>query len=365
MKKQTVLLFLALSVIGMNSYAAAPTTQASGITITNKTATSATISWTNGNGAKRVVFVENPSGTARAPYDNTTYTASADWNTKGTQLPDSYYYCVYNGAGNTVTITNLAPNSTYAVRISEYNGDSGTEQYLTDISSVTGNPTTFTTPEMPVAPTAQASSIVISNKTATSATISWTNGNGAKRVVFVENPSGTARAPYNNTSYTASVDWSSKGTQLPNSNYYCVYNDAGNTVTITNLVPNSTYAVRISEYNGDAGTEQYLTDISSVNDNPITFTTLTATNIDDTENNTNTVSVSPNPTTGRIMVTAAKLSGGKMSITVRDLQGNAVHQSMTQNTSKDIDLTSMPSGIYIVLIEIGGETTTHKVIKYE
>lgn len=363
MKKNFTLLLCLFSILGMSSYAAAPTTQASNIIISNKTATSATISWTNGNGAKRVVFVENPSGTARAPYDNTTYTASADWNIKGTQLPNSNYYCVYNADGNSVTVTNLAPNQTYAVRISEYNGDAGAEQYNTDISAQNGNPVSFTTPEMPVAPTTQASSINITNKTATSATISWTNGNGAKRVVFVENPSGTAAAPYNNNTYTASADWSVKGTRIGTSNYYCVYNGDGNSVTVTNLAPNQTYAVRISEYNGPAGTEQYYTDISAQNGNPVSFTTPTSTNIDATQGNSPTISVSPNPTTGRFTVTSTHKTGEPMQITISDLNGNAVHKSLTASKSKSIDLAASPSGIYIVKIEIGSTLTTHKIIK--
>jgi hypothetical protein len=278
MKTRLLALFSIFLVLGIsvsftaNAVVSAPTVQASNIVITNLTPTSATITWTNGNGANRVVFVENPSGTARAPYNNTTYTASSDWNVKGTQLPNSNYYCVYNGAGNTVTLTNLTPESTFAVRISEYNGSTPYEQYLTDISGVTSNPISFDTPVAP--PTQQADNITITNLTATSATISWTNGNGANRVVFVENPSGTARAPYNNTTYTASTDWNAKGTQLPNSNYYCVYNGAGNSVTLTNLTPESRFAVRISEYNGSTGSEQYFTDISGTTNNPIAFTRL-------------------------------------------------------------------------------------------
>ena len=249
----------------------APTIQASNIVVTNITATSATISWANGNGAKRVVFVENPSATAQFPTNKTTYIASSDWNNKGSRLGTSNYYCVYNGAGNSVTLTNLPPNSQFAIRISEYNGTAGNEQCL--ISNVAGNPAVFNTLAAIQAPTIQASNIVVTNITATSATISWTKGNGLNRVVFVESPSSFAAAPTNNMTYTASSDWSSKGTRITTSNYYCVYNGSGSSVILTNLTPNSTFTVRISEYNGAASMEKYLTTIVGVVGNPAVFNT--------------------------------------------------------------------------------------------
>jgi hypothetical protein len=269
MKLHPKLAFFTLCLIGVNfsfsTHAAnEPTIQASNIVVSNITATSATISWTNGDGSNRVVFVENPSGTAAAPSNSTTYDASSDWSAKGTRIGSSNYYCVYNGSGSSVTLTNLPPNSEFAVRISEYNGSEASEEYLTTI--VSGNPVTFSTP-----PTLQASNIVISNITSSSATISWTNGNGSNRVVFVENPSGFAAAPEGNTTYSASSDWNNKGTKLGSSNYYCVYNGSGNSVTLTNLPPDSEFAVRISEYSGSEGSEQYLTTL--VSGNPNTFST--------------------------------------------------------------------------------------------
>ena len=104
-------MLLILSINSQNVLSVTPSTQASNIVITNITSTSATISWTSGNGSNRVVFVENPSSLAAAPSNNTTYTACTDWNTKGTRLGTSNYYCVYNGSGNSITLTNLTPSS--------------------------------------------------------------------------------------------------------------------------------------------------------------------------------------------------------------------------------------------------------------
>lgn len=120
-----------------------PTTQASIITEFSKTTSSFTINWTSGNGEKRAVFVKEGTGAITNPSNNSTYTPSTDWSSKGTQLDISGYYCVYNGVGSSVTVTNLAKNQLYTIQIFEYNGSAGQQKYLT--TTATGNPTTVTT----------------------------------------------------------------------------------------------------------------------------------------------------------------------------------------------------------------------------
>jgi uncharacterized repeat protein (TIGR03803 family) len=124
-------------------YAITPASQTSNIDFPFVGTNVADISWINGNGEKRVVFMKVGSGTITYPDNNTTYNASSDWNTKGSQLGSSGYYCVYNGPGNVVSITNLIPVTTYTVQAFEYNGNEGSEQYLLDAG--TGNPMTFQT----------------------------------------------------------------------------------------------------------------------------------------------------------------------------------------------------------------------------
>lgn len=116
-----------------------PTTQASNITFTNISFNGMTVNWVSGNGAYRAVFVKENTGTISNPVDATIYTPSADWNTKGTQLGSSGYYCVYNGTGNSVNLTNLNPATTYTVQVFEYNGADALSKFLT--TTATGNPT--------------------------------------------------------------------------------------------------------------------------------------------------------------------------------------------------------------------------------
>ena len=125
-----------------------------------------------------------------------------------------------------------------------------------------------------LAPTTQASSIVFSNVSCNEMSIAWTNGNGAKRAVFVKEGTGTITNPTNLTTYTASVDWTSKGTQLSTSGYYCVYNETGNSFILKGLAASTQYTVQVFEYNGDTGLEKYYT--ATASDNPKSQSTTAA-----------------------------------------------------------------------------------------
>ncbi|MBX2974611.1 MAG: lamin tail domain-containing protein [Ignavibacteriaceae bacterium] len=120
-----------------------PTTQASIITFDPVGTSSFTIGWTNGNGSSRAVFMKQGSGAITNPSDGTAYTASADWNSKGTQLGSSGYYCVYNGTGSSVAVTNLLASTEYYVQVFEYNSSGVTSNYYT--ATATGNPNNQTT----------------------------------------------------------------------------------------------------------------------------------------------------------------------------------------------------------------------------
>lgn len=101
------------------------------------------------------------------------------------------------------------------------------------------------------APTTQATNLVFSNITATSMTISWTNGNGTKRLVLMKANSGVVEPfPSNGQPYTANTVFGS-GSQVGSGNYV-VFNGTGNSVTVTGLTASSFYGVRVVEYIGDA-----------------------------------------------------------------------------------------------------------------
>ncbi|MEX2397889.1 MAG: cadherin-like beta sandwich domain-containing protein, partial [Balneolales bacterium] len=114
-------------------------------------------------------------------------------------------------------------------------------------------------------PQTQASDIVISEVTNNQMNISWTNGDGANRIVFMkEGADGTAE-PVNQTSYDADQTIGN-GDQIDASGWFAVYNGIKNETIVTDLSAQTEYIVQIFEYNGEGGTEVYLG--SAANDNP-------------------------------------------------------------------------------------------------
>ncbi|MDF2433381.1 MAG: hypothetical protein JWP44_3012, partial [Mucilaginibacter sp.] len=120
------------------------TTQASNVTFSSITGTSATASWTDGNGSNRAVFIAAATSGSPLPVNSTTYSAASGAYTTGTQIGSSGWYCVYNGNGTSAPISGLSAATNYRVMVVEYNGPAGAENYL--ITTATGNPANFTTP---------------------------------------------------------------------------------------------------------------------------------------------------------------------------------------------------------------------------
>jgi len=120
-----------------------PTVPSTAVTFPNLGVHSLDISWTRGDGTYCVAFLHQGPGVPTFPVDGTDYLPSTDWNLKGTQLDASGYYCIYNGAGNSVTVTNLLAITNYWVVVYEYNGSGPTSVYL--MNGAQGNATTLDT----------------------------------------------------------------------------------------------------------------------------------------------------------------------------------------------------------------------------
>ncbi|KQO20569.1 hypothetical protein ASF10_15950 [Flavobacterium sp. Leaf82] len=147
--------------------------------------------------------------------------------------------------------------------------------------SLTGNKLTFNTVLLPTGsvftfqtlanPTVQATNVVYAATTGTTTTVSWTNGNGASRAVFMYAGASGNPVPLDDTSYTPNTVFGT-GTQIGSTGWYCVYNGTGTTVNVTGLLPATTYQIMVVEYNGSAVKELYQTAVSTAN--PAGVTTL-------------------------------------------------------------------------------------------
>jgi hypothetical protein len=135
----------------------APTIQATNITFSGITTTGMTATWTNGDGAKRVVIM-NTTNSFTNPTDGTDPVANTVYGGSGQQV-------VYNNNGNSVSVTGLNASTTYWFRVYEYNGSGSGTKYLTP--TATGNPNSQITATAAVAPSISSpTSASITNTTA-------------------------------------------------------------------------------------------------------------------------------------------------------------------------------------------------------
>ena len=224
-----------------------PTTAASALSFTAFDAGSISLSWTNGNGANRIVVVKSGSAPT-GPTDGTGYSANAAYGSGSTTAAGSYV--VHNGSGNSVTVTGLSAATTYYFAVYEFNGSAATSNYYLS-SPAAGNQYTLATE-----PTSAATSVNFTSIGGTAFTINWTSGNGANRIVLVKHSAAVDSDPVDGTTYSANSVFGS-GTQIGSGNYV-VYKGAGSSVAITGLIPGDTYYVSIYELNGSGGQENYL-----------------------------------------------------------------------------------------------------------
>jgi hypothetical protein len=216
----------------------APTAQATFGTITPAITTSA-INFTAGTGGTgRVVKISN-TNSFTDPTTGSNPTANAVYGGSGEQV-------IYKGTGTSVSVSGLTGGTTYYLAIWEYNCALGSEIY-----NNTEGTANFTTNPACVAPVTQATF-----NTATTAynqiTLNFTGVGGAGRVVKFKDSNNAFTDPANNTTPTATTSYTAGTEQV-------VYNGTGTSVTVTNLLPGTTYYAAIYEYNCTPGTEKYNT----------------------------------------------------------------------------------------------------------
>lgn len=235
-KIYTILVFLFLFTFKL--WASPPTTAATNVSFSSVDGGTMHISWTNGNGARRIVIAKQLDAVTAVPVNGIDYFHDDDF-TLGQEIAPGEFV-VYDGNDNDADIRNLQPNTLYHFKIYEYNGSGATTEYLV--------PGTSASRATLMAPTAQATDIVFSNITGNAIKISWTPGNGNKRLVLAKEGSAVNANPADLVNYTGSGTFGS-GAQVGSGNYV-VYFGTGNTVTVTSLSPGKTYHFAVFEANG-------------------------------------------------------------------------------------------------------------------
>lgn len=230
-----------ISWTGYSISCAAPT-QAAAVSIPagSITTSAMTINWTTGGaGTNSFVVMKALSPVTGTPSPSEPYTASATFGAGSILNADEYL--VYDGSGNSVTVSNLASGSAYYVAVFSY--DPAGPCYNI-ISPATGSATTVC-----AEPTQQVSTIS-PTPGANTASILWSGGNGLSTLVKL-NTTNSFIAPVDGNVYSASSTYSG-GEQV-------VYNGTGNTLTVTGLTLGVTYYVTAYTFNPCSGTYDYLT----------------------------------------------------------------------------------------------------------
>lgn len=197
-----------------------------------------------------------------------------------------------------------------------------------------------------IEPTTPASNIVVSNADCVSAQISWTNGNGAWRLVLVREASAVNGIPVDAVKYTSSPSFGG-GSQIGSGNFVC-YSNLGNSFTLTNLKQNTTYHIAVFEHDGldpDYLTTNPATASFTTKDLKLNFTY----SYTDSCQNTNVINFKNNTTT--------TLSGVKYTWLFKD---------GTTDTGFNVSHTYMKGGNYyvqLIAIPSGGCTNTFTVAK--
>lgn len=120
-------------------------------------------------------------------------------------------------------------------------------------------------------PTIQASNIVIYPAN-NEITLEWTPGNGARRVVKINNTNSFS-APADGSNPSANTVYSGSGEQVIfNGGTLIIEDSPFNGCSVSNLMPNTTYWFRIYEYNGSGAYTLYNVNTAANNPNSATTT---------------------------------------------------------------------------------------------
>jgi hypothetical protein len=221
--------------------AATPTVPASNLSFNIIEGSFFNISWTAGNGTRRVVIAKAGSPVTAVPQNGIDYTENTNFGSGQAMAPGEYV--VYDNAFTSYYLTGLTPGTQYYFAVFEYNGTGVNTEYLTS-SFLTGNGFT------PGTPTIQTSNAAFSTVTATSVTVTWTSGNGYRRLIVAREATPVTSDPVNLHNYSGSNSFGS-GAQVGAGNY-SVYTNTGNSTTINNLRPGTQYYLSFYEYNGNS-----------------------------------------------------------------------------------------------------------------
>ncbi|NRB47004.1 MAG: T9SS type A sorting domain-containing protein [Saprospiraceae bacterium] len=223
----------------------APTTQASNLRFDNIGGTAVRILWNRGSGTRRVIVMRTDGVTRVDPLDATSYTADAVFGDGSSTGVDNFV--VYDGTASQANISGLSPGTLYRVEIYEYHGSGSNTRYLRP--SLSGSVTTAAKPSL------SPSNLLISETSATSVQVSWTNGNGNGRLLVVTPNSSFSGSLTDGVAYANSITYGQGFTAVGNG--FVCYVGSGTIANVSGLAEGSTYQFTLYEYGGTSSSPAF------------------------------------------------------------------------------------------------------------
>lgn len=215
-----------------------PPNPASGFYSTTTDGNSMTLIWTRGGGDKRVIVAREGAAVDVVPQDGVDYAENKDFRLAEEIAPGQRV--IYDGTSYFTHPEGFNPGTEYFFKIFEYGGTGADIDYLTAVYDSTAATTQS-------APDIQASNLVISGITPESGNVSWTNGNGQRRIVVARKDSPVTINPNDTTAYNS--NYFGSGSHLGDGNYV-VYKNTTNNFQMLKLEGGTTYHLAVYEANG-------------------------------------------------------------------------------------------------------------------
>lgn len=199
-------------------------------------------------------------------------------------------------------------------------------------------------------PSIQASDIQLSHVTDSTADLSWTNGNGAKRAVFMKQGEACTANPLSHGAYSQDTTFIDN-TQILTDGWYCMFNGTESSVHISGLDAKTEYCVMVIEYNGSQDFEKYQT--SQAIGNPVTFTT------NEKFISNDNINFYPNPAKDYIEVQSRMKP---CLLNIIDSNGKEVVQKQMFEKVEQFNITDLPNGLYLLKLQTNNEVKVFKLL---
>jgi hypothetical protein len=329
----------------------APQTPASGINFTGVSMSSMNMNLSKGSGTHRIVVARKGGAVTATPIGGVNYTASTTFGA-GSNLGDGNFV-IYDGTeGTSLTIAGLEFNETYHFAVYEYYLVGGQAQF--GPASIANQTTIDLT---------QASSLVISSRTADTFTGSVSAGTGTHRIIVARAGSAVNQGPSNGVTYTGNSTFGA-GTQIGSGNFVIYAGTGGNSYSFSGLTGSTVYHLAAYEYMVYEGVPKYQL-IGSPVTSGITYPSISASAIQFSSVGLNEMTVSFTPGDGQKRIVIAR-EGAAVSAAPSDGQTFSANASM--GSGQDLG-----SGNFVVYDGTGSSftltnlshTTTYHFAVYE